>query len=237
MPRSLPIPMTTDMTRAVLDGTKTQTRRPVTLPKGFDQSCRIWPDTVFGTDVFRIGDDKPQGKRRYVLKEPYAAGGALWVRESARVVDVRDFGGEDPMQLTIEYAADKVTRSLEVPSRLSDEWEMKYRDKWPVPRWVSQKQGIPNGVFMEAARIVLPVKSVRVERLREISGADAVDEGVLPSDECVGCDIVMPCSTCFEPCRKFRILWDSIYSKRGIGWAENPYVWVIEWDKPEVKHV
>jgi hypothetical protein len=95
----------------------------------------------------------------------------------------------------------------------------------------------------EAARIFLPVKSVRVERLREISPRDCAAEGVLlrrwkQEDAGHGLpqfDLGVE-SDNRELRNKFHALWDSIYSKRGLGWDENPYVWVIGWDKPEVKH-
>ncbi len=74
----------------------------------------------------------------------------------------------------------------------------------------------------EAARIFLKVIDVRVERVQDISEDEAVAEGfsgfedeaylVLPSEE-------------------FAQYWDSLDAKRGFGWDENPWVWVIEFER------
>ncbi len=84
----------------------------------------------------------------------------------------------------------------------------------------------PNGlhwkpsIFMprKASRIKLGITDVKVERLQDISEADALDEGC-PGD----------CEYHGHPTQKcsdwYRILWESI---NGPGsWAANPWVWVI----------
>ncbi len=70
----------------------------------------------------------------------------------------------------------------------------------------------------EAARIFLRVTDVRVERLQDID-----DEGVIAE----GLKIGAP----------FDELWDSTIKKSDrdmYGWAANPWVWVIEFEKVEV---
>lgn len=76
-------------------------------------------------------------------------------------------------------------------------------------------------IFMPrwASRITLLIKDVRVERVQDINVDDAIAElggyaqGI--ANECV----------------HFMELWDSINAKRGYGWDENPWVWVIEFEK------
>jgi hypothetical protein len=67
-----------------------------------------------------------------------------------------------------------------------------------------------------ASRIRIEITNVRVERLQEISEEDAKAEGV---------------DAAFwhpPPSAGFMQLWESINAKRGFGWEENPWVWVIE---------
>ena len=84
-------------------------------------------------------------------------------------------------------------------------------------------------IFMprEAARLFLRVKTVRVERLQEITLEDIEHEGLY-------CD---PPYTkehyAYEPGMRIHWikLWDSLNAKRGYGWDTNPWVWVIEFEK------
>lgn len=75
-----------------------------------------------------------------------------------------------------------------------------------------------------AARLFLKVKNIRVERLQDITEEDAQKEMSFDSmyDLCAG----------FTGKYKiaFEILWDSIYSAKGYGWDENPFVWVVEFE-------
>jgi hypothetical protein len=76
----------------------------------------------------------------------------------------------------------------------------------------------------KAARIFLKVTNIRVERVQEISEEDAKKEG-FPG----GNDVENPCA---KPAIKwFFYLWNLINNKRGFGWAVNPWVWVIEFER------
>lgn len=73
----------------------------------------------------------------------------------------------------------------------------------------------------EAARIFLRVTDVRVERLQEITDEGAGTEGV---------------SRIGEPRRQFAVLWETTIKKEAhtaYGWAANPWVWVIEFERCE----
>lgn len=245
--RMRPIPMNSEMVRAILDGRKTQTRRPV--KQTFDHGQHA--DAVFkdGSGLGWVAWFGPgphtaeKTARLYPGPEgfpcPYGQpGDRLWVREPGRVDYVRD-GGEDGMALAIRYMADDVVRLVEVPERLDIEWQRKYKEGWPVPKWVSGCQGIPNGVFREAARITLDF-SVRVERLQDITEADAIAEGIeLPENGAFRNYGTAPednegydwCKTAAE---SYRTLWDSIYypgiykKPSSYKWDANPWVWVFE---------
>jgi hypothetical protein len=199
--------MNGDMVRAVLDGTKTQTRRPVSIQPPSDEYrlCIIvsttGPKSEIGKREFLKFDEDGicvTGRYGKCFGSPCAAGDTLWVRETFA-------SGVSGCPDGLSYKADHRDPKGDGPAN-----PMKWTPSIHMPR--------------EAARIFLPVKSVRVERLREISEADAKAEGLMDGDS-------------FECAQdEFRTLWDSIYSKRGLGWDANPWVWVIEWDKPEVKH-
>jgi hypothetical protein len=93
------------------------------------------------------------------------------------------------------------------------------RPQWTLPGGVHWRTAIH--MRREASRITLEVTRIRVERLQEISEADAIAEGY-PIDR-------------FNPCENqkhdqarywYRHLWDDI---NGPGsWDANPMVWVID---------
>lgn len=76
-------------------------------------------------------------------------------------------------------------------------------------------------IFMprEASRLNLELKAVRIEHVQEITAADALKEGILRDDRQL------------RETPNFRQLWDSLNAKRGFGWAVNPLVWVLTFEK------
>lgn len=74
-----------------------------------------------------------------------------------------------------------------------------------------------------ASRINLLITGVRVERLQDISDADALAEGVSANEH--------------SPARYvFGSLWQSIYgADNPKSWQANPWVWVIEFERMEAK--
>lgn len=93
----------------------------------------------------------------------------------------------------------------------------------------------------EAARIWLKVKGVRVERLQEITQAQAEQEGVgdLFYEE-IGYDdknYGNPVDEKYGIAKEqFAWLWNSTIKKSDLdryGWDANPYVWVIEFERCE----
>ena len=112
-----------------------------------------------------------------------------------------------------------VYRATENVDRLAERW----RPSIHMPRW--------------ASRITLEITSVRVERLQDISEADAKAEGietvrVSESDfryldylRAGQIDIGDKEATCGSAVKSYRTLWESI---NGPGsWEANPWVWVI----------
>ena len=130
---------------------------------------------------------------------PYGApGDRLWVRETFGIPDA-PYERRD--KALVIYRADQ-----------SDEMAALNRYFWRpsihMPRW--------------ACRLVLEVTGVRVERLQDISSDDAIAEGIEPSDVGDAREEAAWNIAGYEE------LWDSLNAKRGLGWATNPWVWVVE---------
>ena len=79
-----------------------------------------------------------------------------------------------------------------------------------------------------ASRILLEIIDIRVERLQDISEADARAEGITDGG-CLSCGEHEPCG-CTNPTPDARDsyirLWESINGADS--WAANPWVWVVE---------
>lgn len=113
---------------------------------------------------------------------------------------------------------------------------VEYRaDNSPAGEVIGHARAWRPSIFMPRAysRITLEVVGVRVERVQDISEADARAEGadqefrtVVYSPAGVK-DYHMPVSYRGG----FANLWDSINETRGYGWDTNPWVWVVEFKR------
>lgn len=88
--------------------------------------------------------------------------------------------------------------------------------------WVKDSHRMPR----RAATLLLTVTAVRVERVQEISDADAKAEGIVPI-------LVPPDGGSAPYVVTFRYLWDSLNASRGYSWEANPWVWVIAFRRVE----
>lgn len=98
---------------------------------------------------------------------------------------------------------------------------MSWRSPIAMPRW--------------ASRLLLEIVDVRVERLQDISEADAIAEGIAeygPFGEYRGSKKqrknCMQYNAYSDARRAYQCVWDSINAKRGYEWASNPWVGVID---------
>jgi hypothetical protein len=66
-----------------------------------------------------------------------------------------------------------------------------------------------------ASRITLEILTLGAERLQKITRAGARAEGFDPQSDFA------------DPLVWFRDLWDQLNADRGLGWVENPWVWVV----------
>ena len=183
-----PILFSAPMVRALLAGTKTQTRR-ILKPKPEGQVWRYGWDKNGGA-TFSAGDELISGKI------PIWAGDRLWVRETWQGLSFGDYLPTKSSQCEVRYAATDPCADLDVEAR-----GYPWRPSIFMPRF--------------ASRLTLTVTDVRVERLQDISEADALAEGIdriqFPERGDWG-----------WPQRKYGELWDSI---NGPGaWNSNPWV-------------
>lgn len=209
-----PILFSGPMVRAILSGTKTQTRRVVKPTK-----YATLQNAVPGVLSSHYGDLTGQPCLTCNLLHdvgledvisPYGyAGTHLWVRET--------WQARSPVDL--EWSVYKPT---ERPGYAPDDWKVRYAAtdenfaKWSgwnpsihMPRW--------------ASRLTLEVTGVRVERVQSISECDAMDEGT---------DYLREFGQFYRSA--FAQLWDSINRTRpGCAWADNPWVWVVEFRRVE----
>lgn len=194
------------MVRALLAGTKTQTRRAV---KGLALDW-LGPEGFTPEFVANPGNDLC----------PYGfAGDRLWARETWQYADWTDDGYP-----WIGYQADGAKELIErgIPEewgeRLIDIWaELSLEPNFGIDNRAADRRWRPSiHIPRWASRILLEVTAVRVERLQEISDADALAEGCSSADMRDGDRLASV----------YARLWESI---NGPGsWDTNPWVWVVE---------
>lgn len=228
-----PLPFSIPMVQALLrkENPKSQTRRKV--KQSGTESPVQYPNPLY----WGFGWDAQKS-----FKCPYGqVGDRLWVREPWRTdVSLDKWSGKKIESTCIEagyktawapiqYEADGFRRDWDDPT-FQDEPNQpgRYRHARFMPRW--------------ASRITLEITDLRVERLQDISEADAKAEGAdleCPqcgySEEYKGRRIICPSSNCgldelWAPAG-FERLWESINGFDS--WDANPWVWVIGFKRVE----
>jgi hypothetical protein len=199
-----PILFSGAMVRALLDGSKTQTRRVLKQATGLSLSVDDKGDgTAELSWLHGDGPGYPVHETTKIVPCPYGIpGDRLWVRESFWGCDMPGFGD----QPCVVY---------------EDEWHGKeYRPAEARP--FARRFGHIPGIHMprDASRILLEVTGVRVEGLQHITDDDGWAEGC-PEDATWSLDW-------------YRSLWDSLNASRGYGWDVNPWVWVVKFKRIEV---
>lgn len=102
-----------------------------------------------------------------------------------------------------------------------------YRATYPGPSGIYWRPSIHMPRW--ASRITLELTGVRLERVQEISEADAMSEGVEANYWAdFGPDGEIRKGESWKYRAGFHETWDVINLKRGYGWDVNPWVWVLE---------
>ncbi|EPK0124602.1 morphogenetic protein [Klebsiella variicola] len=206
-----------EMTRAILDGRKTQTRRimkvqpsedftPMNMALETDYKARWYTPGVVDKDGYL----QPASKEVFGVSNenegyscPFGAvGDRIWVRET-----------------WARYNIDQNSHDIAYRATTPADWpeEGRWRPSIHMPRW--------------ASRILLEITDVRVERLNSISQEDAQAEGMeltgwrpTYSDPDSGGEVMTPYDN-------FAELWSSICGDES--WKANPWVWVISFKRVE----
>jgi hypothetical protein len=237
------------MVRAILrdQNPKTQTRRVVTransLVDGAAASKQLWSELDFSRAWVDPGPSSVGNQGPY-LKVPretdedsythrvyprVCRGDSLWVKSQWLITDLRMTPSEwdvacNPCCYTGTAAPeqrDHVRYAAEVKN--PDRFKGAFRPSIHMPRW--------------ASRITLEVSSVRVERVRDISEADILAEGVVERPHYV--DQLSKCPVSAIDRKAYWDLkslwaagWNTINGRRaGCSWDENPYVLVVGFSK------
>jgi hypothetical protein len=210
-----PVLFNGEMVRALLDGRKTETRRPI-KPQPIMMDSGVWyPSNQPGDTRNRTGlhyaNEEHMRRGMPVDFSPWGQpGDKLWVRETFVLENTDDVPdgvphqiepGEWGTEIYPHYRATEPEPHI-VPEGLEDPYDD--RTRWSpavfMPRW--------------ACRIVLEITSVKVERLQEMGENEAIAEGATPG-------------AIEHHLSVFAREWDALYAKRGLGWNDNPWIWVV----------
>ncbi|CAN7406623.1 hypothetical protein LJR074_002569 [Acidovorax sp. LjRoot74] len=209
MSKERPILFSGTMVRALLDGSKTQTRRVVKPAPQMvtDNTITTWDGhpAALQYQLERMGKGCHYGQ----------PGDRLWVRETWRGIVKTSAPWDDCTTYGVaQYVPDQAEcRRIEYAATFG-EGAKGWRPSIHMPRW--------------ASRITLEITRVRVERLQDISDADCVAEGCGALPSAIGCPMTsVPGET--VPRTMFRALWESINGPAS--WAANPWVWAVEFRK------
>lgn len=217
-----PILFSTPMVRALLAGTKTQTRRDLT--KTFERYPHLVGYETNGTLKQLEGksvphvefvhsalglwhpQDNPAGRSGWYVPLKAAVGDRLWVRETWQGLSFGDYLPTKSSQCEVRYAATDPCADLDAEAR-----GYTWRPSIFMPRF--------------ASRLTLTVTEVRVERLQDISEADCVAEGIEWMTRTASGNFYRNFDAPGMPIMAFgayRSLWNHI---NGAGsWEANPWV-------------
>lgn len=207
-----PILFNTDMVREILEGRKTVTRRvaKITVNK-CEPVSHVGCISVYYPSANKDGVCADfydvYGFYRGAAKPSYQPGDIMYVRETwSHPSEAEIKAGADPNMYL--YYADPLKPAA---------WG-KWRPSIHMPK--------------EAARIFLRVTDVLVERLQDITENGAIEEGC--QGAFAGDGSAIGAGWIVTPVGEFSKLWDGTINpadRSTYGWAANPWVWVIEFER------
>lgn len=202
------------------------------------------PITYSNDMIISYQNDKKKETRRVIIPQPYyedLISAFNWIRGSYwhKTHAMAQFQGssEATSLITKDCPYGQVGDVLWVREAIYeyDGWAWYKSDDTPVwdnrqaARW-RHKAKFLSARYMPrwACRYKQTITGIRVERLQEITKKGAINEGAkIPNLTRYGVtlDVMVNHRTGFVT------LWDSLNAKRGYGWKDNPWVWVISYPK------
>lgn len=208
------------MVQAILENTKTQTRRSTGLkeindnpddwqfewadfclkyPYRFTQKSSLTEKSLLDKSFYQAEAKCPYGNK----------GDLLWVRETWMNAPNSDLMPEEPFK----YKAS-------VSKQFLEEWPKSWKPSIHMPKI--------------ACRLWLMVEDVRCERVQDIRGKDAIAEGVRSFRPVPGDGLAETQYYHYQkdkwgpsPVHSFQTLWKSINGEAS--WNSNPWVWVVKY--------
>ena len=191
---------------AVINGTKTMTRRSVRIPKTFNgiwvAGFKKWTNSL-GDWFTELYDEDERGIDGSELKPPYKIGEIVAIKQAYKDIDI-DF----------------------VPFNGNG------KGKWGNPKVMS---GWTNKMFVRPDLMphTIRITDIKLERLQDISNDDCMKEGIMKGDfintwDKFYYDIIGDCA-CHQVFQKPSMAYKSLIDKvSGKGtWDNNNWVWVI----------
>ena len=213
-----PILFNTEMLKAILEGRKTSTRRPVKRTPSNDEPSGygFWKEHNERDNRWYIKDYTHSciwwTLEEYISRfSKYHVGDILWVRETWAVCEALALCS--PNKIDIDHQKKvalvwyKADGQQNIKENMAIGEKMISRGKWRPSIHMPKA----------AARLFLKVTDIKIERLQDISEDGAIKEGFEEVPEV------------FTAKELFQATWNSIYKN----WNENPYVWVIEFERVE----
>lgn len=190
------ISFNTQGVKAIRDGVKTMTRRPVKLPeKMIGEGYNT--DDIENEKFGNFGLEICSGDSSYSIYPKYKVGETVFIQEEFATVTTT-FIGQGQVTATLYKERDE-----------KKEYE-------PEPNWQPASE-----MQEHQARTYRKIKSIKVERLQDISGDDCYKEGI--DFEYVEFDTR-------EQAVFVGTIWSNLPYKEPYRWEDNPYVFAYEFE-------
>ena len=207
-----------ELTRAIRDDIKIMTRRPI---KPQPEYCYMsMAGLIVSNNPIHISDGLIMAEHATVVKLPYQLGDVLYVPEAWKCHAIYGELGYE-----VEFRDGERVQLQFLDKSCAVKWA-KYSNK-PKKNWQS-----PYFMPREAARLFLRITDIRVERLQDITGEDALKEGAVTQRPYFMYEEVGALERYARG--KFEELWNCTLKgadRMYYGWDKNPWVIVISFEK------